>query len=110
VTFDYERKQVWLEPSSRYATRDGFSLVGVQLAQQGDAIVALQVLPGSAGADAGVRVGDVVTAIDGRPIAAWTLDAINAVFEDGKPGAKHRITIARDGRKKTVTVVLKEIV
>lgn len=109
VTFDYERKQVWLEPSARFGSRDRFSLIGVQLAKHGDVVTAMQVLPNSPAAAAGIRLGDQVAAIDGRPIADWTLDAINAEFEDGQPGSKHKLALVRDGRRKNVTVVLKEM-
>lgn len=109
VTFDYGRKQVWLEPAARFGTRDRFTLIGAQLAKHGDDVVAMQVLAGSPAAAAGLREGDRVTAIDGRDIGRWTLDAINAVFEDGVPGSKHRVTVLRDGRKRTLRVTLRDM-
>ena len=70
---------------------------------------ALQVLPGSAAAAAGIEEGDEVRKIDGRPVAEWTLDQVTTLFEDGKPGDKHTLEIARAGKKKKITLVLREI-
>ena len=69
---------------------------------------ALQVLPGSAADQAGLKEGDEVRKIDGRPIEAWTLDQVTALFEEGKPGEKHTIEITREGKKKKkLTLVLR---
>jgi predicted metalloprotease with PDZ domain len=109
VTFDYGRRTVWLEPGRRFSEPDRFSLAGVQLAKQDGIVRALQVLPGSAAAAAGIEEGDEVRKLDGRPIAEWTLDQVTTLFEDGKPGDKHTLEIARAGRKKKITLVLREI-
>jgi len=109
VTFDYGRRTVWLEPGRRFSDPDRFSLAGVQLARQDGIVRALQVLPGSAAATAGIEEGDEVRKLGGRPIAEWTLDQVTALFEDGKPGDKHTLEISRAGRKKKITLVLREI-
>ena len=109
VTFDYGRRTVWLEPGRRFSEPDRFSLAGVQLAKQDGIVRALQVLPGSAAAAAGIEEGDEVRKLDGRPITEWTLDQVTTLFEDGKPGDKHTLEIARAGKKRKITLVLREI-
>jgi regulator of sigma E protease len=54
-----------------------------------------EVLPGDAAAAAGVRVGDLIEQVDGRPIKAW--DDFAAYIQD-RPGERMTLTIDRGGR------------
>ena len=109
-TFDYEHRMLYLEPGPKYGKPDRFSRAGVQLAKFDDQIKAMQVLPGSAAAAGGIKEGDVVTKLDGKPIASWTQDAITTMFETGAVGEKHTFEILRDGKKRTITIKLKEMI
>ena len=109
-TFDYEHRALYLEPGKRYAKPDRFSRAGVQLARFGDAIRAMQVLPGSAAAAAGIQEGDEVVTLDGKPILSYTQDAVTRMFEDGAAGEKHVLELTRDGKKRSVTMKLKEMI
>ena len=60
-----------------------------------------EVLERSPASAAGIREGDVITAVDGVPAAQLTLSAINAMFE--KP-QRYTLTIRRGGRTLTVTL------
>jgi membrane-associated protease RseP (regulator of RpoE activity) len=109
VTLDYQRRQVWLEPGARYKERDHFSRLGVQFAKMGDDLRVAQVLDESPAQEAGLKTGDIVTAIDGKPAASLDRDALDRQFEDAKPGSKVKITLTRGGKSSTLTVKLKEI-
>jgi len=61
-----------------------------------------EVLESSPATDAGIREGDIITAIDGAPASALTLSVINEMFE--KPAA-YTLTIQR--ASETLTIVLK---
>ncbi len=108
-TFDYERRMVYLEPGKRFAEPDRFSLAGVQFARFGDVVQAMRVLPGSAAEAAGIHEHDQVVSIDGRPITSYTADEVAKRFENGTPGEKHVLGIARDGKKRKVTLKLKPL-
>jgi membrane protease YdiL (CAAX protease family) len=54
---------------------------------------------------AGVRVGDVITAVDGHPVASFP--ALTRVIRSRKVGDKVKLDILRDGRHEQVEVVLK---
>jgi len=71
----------------------------------GGAVVA-RVVPGGPAQAGGLRPGDVVTAIDGKPVA----DARGAIEATAmlRPGARATLTIARDGRKLELAVTLGE--
>ena len=108
-TFDYDRRVVYLEPGKRYGQRDRFSLAGFQLAKLGERFEAMQVLPGSAAAKAGMRAGDRVLTIDRETIASYEPETLRRMFEDGKPGERHALEIDRDGKKKKLTLTLAEL-
>jgi len=108
-TFDYEHRQLYLEPGKRYRKADRFSRAGVQLARFGDAVKAMQVLPGSAAEAAGIQEGDEIVSLDGRPILEWTQDSVTELFENGSPGEKHTLELVRGGETKMVTMKLKVI-
>jgi hypothetical protein len=108
VTFDYEHRTVYLEPGARFTKRDRFTLAGVQLVREEGEVIAMQVLPGSAAADAGLEAGDRVRKLDRKPIGTYTLDAVTRMFEEGAPGERHTLEIERAGRKKKLELRLKE--
>ena len=59
---------------------------------------------GSAGDKAGLKVDDIVTAVDNHPIA--TNDALIATIRGYQPGQTVTITYLRDGKKRTTKVTL----
>jgi hypothetical protein len=109
-TLDYEHRTIYLEPGKQFSKPDRFSRAGMQLARIGEAIRAMQVLPGSAAAAAGIKEGDEIVALDGKPILTYTQDILTEMFEQGAPGTKHTLAIVRDGKKSTATLKLKEII
>lgn len=67
--------------------------------------VLVQGLPaGTPAAQAGVRQGDVIVALDGEPIA--TVEDLYAALRDYAPGDTARVTLVRDGDRSTVRVRL----
>jgi S1-C subfamily serine protease len=64
----------------------------------------VSVEPGSAAADAGLQPGDVVTAIDDRPVTSST--ELTAAVRSRTPGEEATLTVRRDGEDVTVDVTL----
>jgi len=69
-------------------------------------ILVTKVFPGSGAAKAGIRSGDVITSVAGKPTP--TLDALAQILAQFKPGDKVKIGISQP-RKETVTVQLGEL-
>lgn len=79
-------------------TTIGFGLVPVYPER-----VVVEVFPGSAAARAGVRVGDTIVAIDGRPARGLTRDQFDAAAGSRPP---LRLTLRRAGQIQPLTVIL----
>jgi RNA polymerase sigma-70 factor, ECF subfamily len=69
-------------------------------------VVVQSVKEGSPAAKAGLRVGDVVMAIDGKPVdSAWT---VGDTLDDKNAGDAVRIDIIRNHQRQTITAALEE--
>ena len=60
----------------------------------------------SAAESAGIKAGDVITAIDGKEVK--TMDELNTIKNSHSIGDKITISIYRDGAKKDISLTLKE--
>lgn len=109
VTLDYDNRRIWLEPGARYRDRDSFTRAGVLLVREEGRVLARSVLPGSPAGKAGLREGDEVTAVDGRPVGDWTVRALEELFERGENGRKVPIAALRDGAPLALVVTLREM-
>jgi putative serine protease PepD len=80
--------------------------LGVQLtdAGSGGGATVAQTVSGGPGADAGLRTGDVVTAIDGKTVASS--DALVSAVDSHKPGDQITLTVKRGGDTSQLKVKL----
>lgn len=109
VTLDYEHREVALEPGARFPKRDGFTSSGVLLGWYGDHVEALSVLPHSPAERAGMREGDRIVSVDGKPVLTMGLTAIERVLDEGRQGSTVRVAILRAGAAKTLRVKVQEM-
>jgi putative serine protease PepD len=77
--------------------------VSVKTATSGGVTVS-QVSSGSAAASAGLKSGDVITAVDGTTVA--TAEKLRAIIAGHKPGDSVTLTITRSGSSQTLTATL----
>ncbi|MEO5936534.1 MAG: PDZ domain-containing protein, partial [Terriglobales bacterium] len=69
-----------------------------------EGVVISSVRPGTPAEDAGLKTGDTITSIDGKPIK--TGDELVGEISSRKPGAKIRMGIVRDGKKQDLDVTV----
>ena len=110
VTFDYERRLVYLEPGKHYADRDHLTRAGVLLTKRSDKVGVESVLANSPAEHAGLRAGDQVLAVDGRDIAQWDLPQITDLLDEGEPGRKVTVRVLRGDQEKQLKIKLSEVV
>jgi regulator of sigma E protease len=64
-----------------------------------------QLVPNGAAAAAGIRVGETVKVMDGKPYESW--EALVADIGAHKPGDTVRLTLAQNGKTRTLDVTLR---
>ncbi len=79
--------------------------VSVTQAEGGGALVRA-VTPGGAAAKAGLRQGDVITELNGRPVN--DSDDLVGIVQSGKVGDQLQVTFTRNGSQQSATVTLAE--
>ncbi|GLZ03831.1 peptidase S41 [Actinomadura sp. NBRC 104412] len=68
------------------------------------AVLVAGVRPSSAAERAGVRGGDAIVAVGGRPVAGWDPSQV-AMALRGRPGTRVELTVARDGAERRFQLV-----
>ena len=96
VTFDYPRKRMILEPNARIG--DGFewdmSGLGVRMGPEGSGTLQVDwIQSGSPADEAGMRVDDLIEAIDGRPALEVGMLGLRGMFR--RDGESHRFGVRR---------------
>ncbi len=110
VTFDYQRREVLLEPGKRYADRDRLTRCGVLLTRRQGVVTVASVLANSPADHAGLREGDQVLALDGRDIGAWDLPEVSALLDDGDVGRKVPVRVRHADVEKSLRIKLAEVI
>lgn len=107
VTFDYRRRQLWLEQTSPFPAQQAFDASGIDFAHAPNRRYrVLDVAPDSPAAAAGIQRGDMLATIDGRDAQTLTLGQIKDLLR--RSGETCRLTLDRGGVSHTVTLTLKE--
>jgi len=81
--------------------------LGVKLTDDGagQGVLVAEVVARGPAAKAGMRVGDVIVSLDGKPVAGY--EDLASIMADLKPGRRVRVgVVRRDGNRATLTVTL----
>jgi carboxyl-terminal processing protease len=102
----------YLDPQTYESFRDvsagHFSGVGLWLKKDGDRIKVVTVLAGTPAATAGMKNGDVITALNGKPASGSSLEQVVQRIK-GKPGTNVKISVLRDGQAMDFTLIRRDI-
>jgi membrane-associated protease RseP (regulator of RpoE activity) len=105
VAFDFEGRMMHLLPNDRMKQPHVYDATGVGFIRRGGRHVVVQVLAESAGAAAGVRVGDALLQVDDRDASSLTPVQLRDLLNVN--GATRRLLIERNDQRVTVAIRLK---
>jgi C-terminal processing protease CtpA/Prc len=108
VTFDYPQGAVWFERSGAFGTRTGQAGAGFQAGKVDAGFDVTTVLPNSAAAAAGLRVGDLITEVEGISTAPMSLGEFAQLMRRPVGTLVHLDTL-RDGIQRHVTLTLQDV-
>ena len=95
-------QQFQIETTGHYAG------IGIYVGIKDDRLTVVAPIPGTPAARAGLRAGDHIVAVDGRPTADMSQDEATGMIR-GPKGTSVELTIERDGKQFKVTIVREEI-
>jgi hypothetical protein len=111
VIFDYPNRRMILEPNSRFTESFESDMSGVVLIAEGaklDIPKVFYVTDSSPASEAGLRVGDIITAIDGKPSSTFTLDDIREMFKQN--GREYLLSIKRGEQSLQIKIKLRGLI
>lgn len=106
-----------LDPHSEYLDAEAFSAteeelnnefsgVGIQVEERDGHIVVISPIADTPAERAGIRRGDRLVAVDGKPIKEPTIEKVVRLIR-GEPGSELKLTIFRPSQERELTVALK---
>ncbi len=107
IVYDYSRRRVILEPGPRLEEPFAHDMSGLRLRSRTLALRTIEVArvaEGSPADAAGLRAGDLLLLVDGRPVRPVDFPEVRARLE--RPGPV-RLELSRDGRRRTVVLELR---
>ena len=112
VIFDYPHGRMIIDPNAMFRAPYEFDMSGLFLTSEGGSSKGFKVystITGSPAADAGIREGDLIDAIDGQPASKFTLDQVRQMFKDAE-SKQHSLSIRRNGKTHTAKLRLRRII
>ena len=106
TVFDYSQRRVFLAPGETFGATDPADRSGLWLVLADGGFKVMSVVTGSPADQSGVRVDDVVTAVDGVAAAEISLINVRDRLKTAAPGTSVRLTIGR----RDVVIVLRDLI
>jgi hypothetical protein len=105
ITFHYAAGSVGLVPNGNFGRLLETDMSGLALVSHEGGVLVSRVSEESSALEAGVRQGDRLIALDGKPVARLSLEAIRAMLIEH--GATRLLEIEREGRIFSVPILLR---
>ncbi len=109
VTFDYANNTMYLKPAAGpIADLDTYDRFGAWFNIDAGGYKVIDLTKGGPADAAGLKVGDVIAAIDGKPVQPAALPDIRQRFRDDAAGTAVTLTVLRDGKPADLKVTLRD--
>jgi len=102
VTFDYDRKTMWLAKAPGADRPSTLITAGIRWAPSPGGFAIEAILAGSAADQAGLAIGDLLISVDGAPAASHTLEQLDELFH--RDVAPRAVVVQRGAARLAVTV------
>ncbi|MBS0456857.1 MAG: aspartyl protease family protein [Proteobacteria bacterium] len=106
VAFDYAHQTMYLKPNASADAPDVFDRSGLWLLTDGDALDVVDVAQNSAAQQAGMKVGDRIVSIGGKPVGAHTLADWRQILCVTPARTRLALDYLRGGKQQSVALVL----
>jgi len=106
VIFDYSRQQMIIEPNRYFSETYEYDMAGMLLVVEGTGFRVKQVMENSPATAAGLREGDLITAVNGRTVL--TLERLRQMFM--RKGRSFRLTAKRGDEKMQTIITLRRLI
>jgi len=110
IIFDYGRQQLIFERNANDAKPDAYDRAGMWINLKDGAFEVVDVTAGGPAAAAGIKAGDKILAVDGKLPVQLSLPAARVKFKSDPPGTRVKLTVESGGKKREVTIVLRDLV
>lgn len=108
LIFDYSRRRMFVEPNHTWGDPFEYNMSGIVTGRgDGDYLLIKSLIPGSPAAEAGLKVGDKITALNGRPATSYTFWEWGPIMRQA--GATVTLTVLREGGVVDVSFVLRRL-
>ncbi len=110
VTFDYANKLMYIKPNKNHGKPMNYDRSGMAFKQTQQGFPVVGILKGGPAAQAGIEIGDVITAVNGKPANDMTRLAFRAMLRNEAPGTKVKLTIGEGKTAHAVTITLRRLI
>jgi len=111
VTLDYGNNKMYLKPVTQsVADLDSFDRSGVWINKSDTGYKVVDVTKGTPADMAGLKAGDEIVSVDGKPATTTPLYETRARLRNDAPGTVVKFTVKRGGETKDVSVTLRDLI
>jgi S1-C subfamily serine protease len=108
VTFDYGNQVMYLKRLPEpVVDSDVFDLSGMWINAMNGGFQVMSLTSGGPAENAGIKVGDVITAVDGVPVESSKLSEFRAQMRDDPPETVIKLTITSSGESRVIPLTLR---
>jgi hypothetical protein len=109
VTFDYRNRVMYLKRLPEpVADTDVFDRSGMWINGENGSFQVMSLTSGGPAENAGIKVGDMITAVDGVPVESSNLSEFRMKLRDEPPGTVVHLTIKNTGGSGVIALTLRD--
>jgi len=110
VIFDYAHKRMVLEPNSDFSNRFDYDMSGIRFRPEPPdfKLTVSRLVENSPAIESGLREGDLITAIDGKPATELSLTEISKMFK--QEGRDYVLDVVRGEEKRQLKLKLRRLI